>query len=115
VIHISAMTGTGRNWISSVMARVLRGHCAAAFDLVGALRSGFNGELSSKLLAVVDEIREGARADQWEHSESLKQMITAERRTINHKYGLQVVEYNCCRFLLFSRRYRSGRVTGASR
>ena len=58
--------------------------------------------MSSKLLAVVDEIRGDARADQWEHSETLKQMVTAERRIVNNKYGSQVVEFNCCRFLLFS-------------
>ena len=79
-----------------------RGNVAASFDLVGALRSGFNGELSSKLLAIVDEIREGARADAWEHSETLKKLITEERRTVNFKYGAQTVEFNSCRFLLFS-------------
>jgi hypothetical protein len=102
VVHISAQTGTGRNWVASVLTRIWRGHVAASFDLVGALRSGFNGELSSKLLAIVDELREGARSDSWEHGETLKKLITEERRTINFKYGQQVTEFNCCRLLAFS-------------
>ena len=65
------------------------------------LDSGFNDELASKVLAVVDEIRIGGK-DQWRHSETLKQMITAQVRHINVKYGRKSVEANACRVLVFS-------------
>ena len=55
------MTGIGRNWLSSVLVRVLRGHVAAGVSLPELLNGGFTGRLSQKLLAVVDEAKEGQR------------------------------------------------------
>lgn len=101
-LHISTETGTGRNWLAGVLSRVWRGHTAASFDLPGALATGFNAALSSKLLACVDELKEGGRDGTWRFSEALKSLITVERRPINEKYGRMWSEYNCCRFLLFS-------------
>jgi hypothetical protein len=43
--------------------------------LVFTLRTGFNERLSRKVLAIVDEIREGGRDTQWEHSEKMKSLI----------------------------------------
>lgn len=100
-LHVSSKTGTGRNWLASVLTRVWRRHVAPGFDIAGCLDSGFNGRLSGALLAIVDEIREGG-SEQWRHSEAMKRLITEEFRHINPKYGRQSVEYNCCRFLLFS-------------
>jgi hypothetical protein len=101
-LHIARRFGMGRNWLASVLTRVWAGNVAANFDLVAALHSGFNGNLSRKVLAVVDEIREGGRDAQWEHSEKLKSITTEDTRTINPKYGRQSVEFNACRWLLFS-------------
>jgi primase-polymerase (primpol)-like protein len=101
-VHISPMQGTGRNWLASVLCRLWRGHVAASFDLAGTLRTGFNGPLSQKLLAVVDEIDEGGQNARWENAEVLKSLVTAEHRHINPKYGHQRVEYNACRWLIFS-------------
>ena len=101
-LHIARKFGMGRNWLASVLTRVWAGSVAPNFDLVASLRSGFNGGLSRKVLAVVDEIREGGRDAQWEHSEKMKGLITEETRTINPKYGRQSVEFNACRWLLFS-------------
>lgn len=100
-VHVSSYTGTGRNAMASILARVFAGYVATSLDLVTLLESGFNERLSRKVLAVVDEIREGGAA-QWKHSEALKQMLTAEVRTINVKFGRQSLEHNACRFLLFS-------------
>lgn len=100
-LHISSHTGTGRNAMSAILARLFAGHAATSVDLVHILESGFNERLSRKVLAVVDEIREGG-AGQWKHAENLKQMITAESRNINTKYGRQSLEHNACRFLMFS-------------
>lgn len=101
-LHVARNFGMGRNWLASVFARVWPGYVAANLDLPGVLKSGFNGRLSRKLLAVVDEIREGGRDGPWEHAEKLKSIITEETRLVNPKYGRQSVEFNSCRFLLFS-------------
>ena len=101
-LHVAKNFGLGRNWLASVIARVWTGSVASNFDLVSTLQSGFNGRLSHKVLAIVDEIREGGRDSHWEHSERLKSLITEESRLINPKYGRQTIEYNACRWLLFS-------------
>lgn len=101
-LHIAKNFGMGRNWLASVLTRVWAGSVAANLDLVGVMSSGFNGQLSRKVLAIVDEIREGGRDSQWEHSERLKSLITEEHRLVNPKYGRQSVEFNACRWLMFS-------------
>ena len=101
-VHISPMQGTGRNWLASVLCRLWKGYVAASFDLAGTLHSGFNGALSQKLLAVVDEINEGGTDGRWENAETLKSLVTSEHRHINPKYGHQRLEYNACRWLIFS-------------
>jgi primase-polymerase (primpol)-like protein len=101
-VHISPSQGTGRNWLASVLCRLWSGYVAANFDLSGTLRTGFNGSLSRKLLAVVDEINEGGSNARWENAETLKSLITSEHRRINPKYGHERVEYNVCRWLIFS-------------
>lgn len=101
-LHIARNVGMGRNWIASVLARVWAGSVAANFDLVDTMARGFNGQLSRKVLAIVDEIHEGGRDTQWEHAEKLKSLITAETRLINPKYESQSIEFNACRFLMFS-------------
>jgi hypothetical protein len=100
-IHISKTHGLGRNWMSCVLARVWSGNVAPAFDLLHTLESGFNGRLSRCHLAIVDEIYEGGGL-QFRHESALRQLITADHRLINPKYGRQRVEFNCCRWLLFS-------------
>lgn len=101
-LHIASHFGTGRNWLASVLTRVWAGSVAANLDLMQMFKSNFNGQLSRKVLAVVDEIREGGRDSQWEHSEKLKKTITEETRYINPKYGHTSTEFNACRWLLFS-------------
>ncbi len=100
-LHISSYTGTGRNAIARLLSRVFPGHAAMSLALERVLDSGFNEELSSKVLAVVDEIRMGGK-EQWRHSEALKQLVTAQVRHINTKYGRKSIEANACRFLVFS-------------
>jgi primase-polymerase (primpol)-like protein len=101
-LMIATQQGVGRNWLSSLMACVWSGHVALDYDLKGTFQNGFNGQLSRKLLAVVDEINEGGTGERWQHSEKLKSMVTTSERFINAKYGLQHSEVNCCRWLLFS-------------
>jgi hypothetical protein len=100
-LHIAKQQGMGRNWISSVLARVFKGYCAPSFDLMGALNTGFNEPLGRRLLAIVDEIHETSGSN-WKHANSLKKIMTEEYRTINAKHVRQYEEFNCCRFLMFS-------------
>lgn len=94
--------GTGRNLLASVLVRVLHGHVAHGVALPELLDSTFNGRLSRKLLAVVDEAREGSGDMRYPRAQALKRLITAEHRYINPKYGVPVIEKNCCRWLMFS-------------
>ncbi len=101
-LMVTKTTGTGRNWLTSVLARVLQGYCALGVSLGPILDGKFNGVLSQKLLATVDEVREGIEGDRYGRAEALKKLITEERRQIDHKYGMQVLEQNCCRWLILS-------------
>jgi hypothetical protein len=100
-LHIAHHTGTGRNWLASVLARVWRGHVAPNVDLPSLLDGSFNGQLSECLLALVDEVQEGGDSG-YRHINRLKSLVNAETRYINHKYGRAVLEKNCCRWLVFS-------------
>lgn len=93
----------GRNWLGSVLVRVLRGHVLANAILDGVLAGTFNGRMSRKLLIVVDEARAGMRGtNAWQHSEKLKTILNPELREINEKHGLQRAEHNAMRWLVFS-------------
>ena len=101
-VHVSPHHGTGRNWLASVLTRVWKGYTAPGFDLAETLRTGFNEELSQKLLVIVDEINEGGSNARWDNSEKLKSLITTETRSVNEKYGHKSLEWNCARWLIFS-------------
>lgn len=101
-LHIAKRTGMGRNWVATVLGRVFVGYAALAFNLSGTLRTGYNGLLAGKVLAVVDEIDEGSGQRKYQIQQELKQLVTEETRTINPKYGRQHVEWNACRWLIFS-------------
>lgn len=101
-LHIAANHGLGRNWLASVLHRIWPGYVASNFNLSATLNSGFNGALSRKLLATVDEVDEGNSNKAYQHAQSLKQLVSEETRLINPKFGVQSKEWNCCRWLVFS-------------
>ena len=102
-LMVASQTGIGRNWLAYALARAFPGHTALGFDLAAALKSGFNGSLSMKLLAVVDELHEGGPGGaHTAAAEKLKSMLTEATRLINPKHGRQHTEFNCSRFLMFS-------------
>ena len=101
-LMITPARGIGRNWFTGVLARVLRGYTAAGVTLGDVLDGGFNGRLSAKLLATVDETREGMTAKRYERGNALQRIVTEEYRHINEKYGSQRVEFNCCRWIMLS-------------
>lgn len=101
-LHITDTTGIGRNTMADYLVRVLRGYVACGVALGGILDNDFNGVLSQKLLAVVDEVREGMGDKKYARGETLKRIVTESHRMINGKYERQVTEVNCCRWLMFS-------------
>jgi len=101
-LHIAANTGTGRNWLASVLARVWRGYVAPNVDLPALLESQFNGALAGRILALVDEVQEGGGENPFRHANRLKSLVNAEERAINPKFGRQYREHNACRWLVFS-------------
>jgi hypothetical protein len=101
-LHIAPTQGMGRNLIAGVLARVFAGYTALGVDLGALLTSQFNGVLSGKLLAVVDEVAEGNGAQVYKTAQALKRLVTEEVRHINPKYGQQREEYNACRWLILS-------------
>jgi hypothetical protein len=103
VLMIAIRHGIGRNWLSSVLARVWAGVTALDVDLPQLLDGGFNGRLSRKILAVINEIHEGGGArTAYRHADRLKGLLTDERRSINPKFGRQYDEVNSVRWLIFS-------------
>lgn len=100
-LFIATTTGIGRGTLASILVRVLRGYVAANADVGMLLSKSFNGRLSQKLLATVDEIREGGN-QRYQQQENFKSAVVEEERNVNPKYGRQYVEKNCCRWLLFS-------------
>jgi hypothetical protein len=101
-LMITPTQGIGRNLLGSMLVRALRGYVAANIDLPELLESGYTGRLSMKLLAIVDEVREGGGDSRYKRAQRFKSLVNAEHRHVNNKYGLQVVEKNACRWLMFS-------------
>ncbi|MGA3985853.1 primase-helicase family protein [Ralstonia nicotianae] len=101
-LHIADNTGTGRNWLASVLARVWRGYVAPNVDLPALLESQFNGMLAGRVLAMVDEVQEGGGENPFRHANRLNAIVNAEERAINPKFGRQHKEHNSCRWLVFS-------------
>lgn len=101
-LHIAKNTGTGRNWLASLLARVWRGYVAPNVDLPALLESPFNGALAGRVLAMVDEVQEGGGENQFRYANRLKSIVNAEERGINPKFGRQFKEHNSCRWLVFS-------------
>jgi hypothetical protein len=101
-LMITPVTGIGRNLLASILVRALRGFVAAGVSLPELLDKGYTGRLSQKLLVIIDEAREGRGERRYERAERFKQLQTEEHRHVNHKYGFQIVEKNCGRWLGFS-------------
>jgi Family of unknown function (DUF5906) len=101
-LMVTPKRGVGRNLLASIIVRALRGFVAAGVSLPELLDGGYTGRLSKKLLAIVDETKEGSGARRYERANRFSQIVTEEHRQINPKYGHQSIEKNCCRWLNFS-------------
>ncbi|WP_255330554.1 phage NrS-1 polymerase family protein [Paracoccus albicereus] len=94
--------GTGRGTLAEMLARVFKGYAAIGVAPDMAITDGFNGRLSRKLIATVDEVREGARNPHSKEAQAFKSRVNESNRHINPKFGIQSVEKNCMRWLFFS-------------
>lgn len=101
-LHIADHFGTGRNLLSSIISRLWRGYVAPSVDMDQLIGGGFNGTIAGRVIAIVDEIRAGARDDAYMMEGKIRNMLTEETRAINPKYGRAYMEHNSCRWLLFS-------------
>ena len=100
---VAVMTGIGRSWLGSVLSRVFRGYVANGVDLNNVLAGNFNGQLSKKMLIIVEEAHEGLDGkDRRERAQKLKSIITEADRRIRPKYGREYTEQNAARWLMFS-------------
>jgi hypothetical protein len=81
---------------------VWTGYAAVNFDLRGMFNGSFNGERQRKLIAIVDEVRDGGNTNKWQNMDIMKDSMTPDQIRIKPKYGHEYYEYNCCRWLVFS-------------
>ena len=58
------------------------------------LDSQFNGQLAGRVLAIVDEVQEGAGDNPYRRTNRLKSLVKAEYRELNPKFGRQYREHN---------------------
>lgn len=100
-LHISPIEGTGRSWLANVLDRLWNPYVAPAVDLAQLMDSQFNQKLAGKVLAIVEEIKEGGTS-QWGHRQRFKQWMTEDVRTINVKHQHEYKEFNRLRWLMFS-------------
>lgn len=102
-LMITRTQGVGRNWLSALFDKVWPYQVALSVDLPHIFQSGFNGALSRKVMACVDEIDVGGgQASRNKFNTSLKALLTSQMHIINVKYGAQIAESNCLRWLMFS-------------
>jgi hypothetical protein len=102
-LMITRTHGVGRNWLSALFDKVWPYQVALSVDLPHIFQSGFNGAISRKVMACVDELDVGGgQASRVKFNTALKALLTSQMHIINVKYGAQVTESNCLRWLMFS-------------
>lgn len=101
-LHIADITGTGRGWLASIITRLWTNYVAPSVDMDAIVGGSFNGALAGKVIAIVDEIRAGAREDAYMMEGKIRNMLTEETRYVKPKYGREYSEHNACRWLVCS-------------
>lgn len=101
-LHIAKDHGTGRNWLASLLCRVFRGYVAPNLDLGEFMRSQFTDQIQGRILAIVDEVREGGGENHFRMAEAWKRLSNPEMRNVNMKGGRMFREHNSMRWLIFS-------------
>ncbi|EGM6703856.1 hypothetical protein IIK97_004090 [Salmonella enterica subsp. enterica serovar Nigeria] len=113
-LHVADMTGTGRNWLASVLARVFIGYVAPNIEMSDLLNSNFNGQIAGKVLGICDEVQEGGTAN-YQAVNKLKSQVNCEMRYIKPKYGSEYIEFNSMRWLVFSNHLNALPINDADR
>lgn len=92
--------GIGRNTMCRILARAVgEAYVSQNFQLSHYLKSGFNGDLSHRILVFVDEVKEGLNR---QHEDKFKEMVTTDVRHINPKTLPERHEKNCARWILLT-------------
>lgn len=107
IMFTDGAQGIGRNLLAAEVGHVVQPYAALHVDisaLAGTVHgTGFNGVISRKVFACVDELHASAFAHGARRMmETLKSNLTAEQRLINPKYGAQSIEFNRTRVLILS-------------
>lgn len=107
ILMITETFGIGRNWFASVLSRVWKGEAAAGVNLQKLMDSDFNGSIAGRRFVVIDECFIDSGRSRYAAQSSFREIITAEQRTVNPKYGREYVEWNALRWLLFSNHWNA--------
>jgi len=100
--HITPTHGIGRNWLASMLVRMLRRYVAPDLDMEAILEGRYNDQMSKKLLLIFNEVYEPGGAARHRRGTKLRELVNPEHRHINPKCERQHVEYNFARWLCFS-------------
>lgn len=100
--HITPTHGIGRNWLASMLVRMLRRYVAPDLDMNAVLEGRYNDQMSKKLLLIFNEVYEPGGAARHRRGTKLRELVNPEYRHINPKCERQHVEYNFARWLCFS-------------
>lgn len=100
--HITSTHGIGRNWLASVLVRMLRRYVAPDLDMDAILEGKFNDQMSKKLLLIFNEVYEPGGAARHRRGAKLRELVNPEYRHVNPKCERQHAEYNFARWLCFS-------------
>jgi len=101
VLMTTPTFGTGRNTLFNMLDRVWPGEVARNVKLGKVIGGGFNGRLSGRRLACVDELAVDG-ASPYLLAAQVREAITEEIRGINIKYGAEYDEFNSCHWLMAS-------------
>lgn len=100
--HVTTTHGIGRNWLASVLVRLLRRYVAPDLDMEAVLEGKYNDQMSKKLLLIFNEVYEPGGAARHRRGTKLRELVNPEFRNVNPKCERQHVEYNHARWLCFS-------------
>lgn len=101
-LMVTESFGVGRNWMAAVLARVWRGEVAPNVNIDTLINGNFNGLISGKRFAIVNECFIDSAAGRHAAESRFRDIITTEEREINQKYGRQYYEWNVLRWLLLT-------------
>lgn len=104
LLLISEAQGVGKTTLGSSILAPLVGHQNVSYPSENDINADFNGWVSQKRLAVVNEIYSGSS---WKAYNALKSVITDSEVTVNQKYMRQYEIENWCHVVACSNSMRA--------